>query len=194
MDLSIGSAIAWMRTEFGKPAPEGAAPDEAATRAIIEHARQAAADASAAAARASETAAPERTDEGARRQAVLDVAYLVAAADGSISAAEKAKLSLGIQGLLGETVSDGSIDDGLDMARVLFEERGLAGAAAAVAGTISEEFERTALLSIASTVAWLGGGVGTKEGLALQALASAFGVPIKVLHQIMAGAATVAKR
>jgi hypothetical protein len=80
------------------------------------------------------------------------------------------------------------------MARVLFEERGLAGAAAAVAETISEEFERTALLSIASTVAWLGGGVGTKEGLALQALASAFGVPIKVLHQIMAGAATVAKR
>ncbi len=192
MDLSIGSALSWARKEFGTTT-EAAPLDESASKALFAQAQQSlqALD------QATERAASESLDRGnadARKQSVFDSIYLVAAADGAISPLEKAKLVLGIQGLLGEGVDEAAVDDGLEMARVLRDSQGLAGTAQAVADTITDEFERTALLSIASTVAWLGGGVGTKEGLALQALTSAFGMQIKVLHQIMATAAIVAKR
>ncbi len=191
MDLSIGSALSWMRNEFGSK--EAAPLDDAASKTLFEQAQASARAANEAVARAASESL-DRSSVDARRQSVFDSIYLVAAADGAISPLERAKLVLGIQGLLGEGVSEEVIDDGLEMARVLKDRDGLAGAAQSVASTITDEFERTALLSIASTVAWLGGGVGTKEGLALQALTGAFGVPIKVLHQIMATAAVVAKR
>lgn len=191
MDLSIGSALSWMRNEFG--AKEAAPLDDAASKALFAQAQQAIAAADAGVERAANESL-DRANVDARKQSVFDSIYLVAAADGAISPAEKAKLVLGIQGLLGEGIDEAVVDDGLEMARVLRDRQGLAGSAQSVADTITDEFERTALLSIASTVAWLGGGVGTKEGLALQALASAFSVPIKVLHQIMATAAIVAKR
>jgi hypothetical protein len=79
------------------------------------------------------------------------------------------------------------------MAHELFEQGGVKGTAASVAERITDERDRSALLMIASTVAWLGGGVGTKEGLALQALTSAFGLQIKELHEIMGAAARIAK-
>ncbi len=45
----------------------------------------------------------------------------------------------------------------------------------------------TSLLA-ASAAAWKDGGVGQKEGLALQAFARAFGIPINELHKIMSEA------
>ena len=180
--MTIGNAVSWMRSEMSQAETAKAEAaqeiDDAKSKEIFQ-AAQSSIDASM---------------KEVSKQAIFDTIYLIAAADGSITPLERAKLVLGIQGLLGDGADEATIDDGLSMARVLREEKGLAGAAAHVASVISEEFERYALLSIGSTVAWLGGGVGAKEGAALQAVSGAFGVPIKVLHQIMASAAAVAKR
>ena len=197
--MTIGNAVSWMRSEMSQAETAKAEAaqeiDDAKSKEIFQ-AAQSSIDASMkeVSERLAEVAAKERTEANARKQAIFDTIYLIAAADGSITPLERAKLVLGIQGLLGDGADEATIDDGLSMARVLREEKGLAGAAAHVASVISEEFERYALLSIGSTVAWLGGGVGAKEGAALQAVSGAFGVPIKVLHQIMASAAAVAKR
>ena len=69
---------------------------------------------------------------------------------------------------------------------MLVSEFGLDGAAKTVAAALPEIDAQSSLLVIASAVGWLGGGVGTKEGLALQALARAFSMPINTLHQLMA--------
>lgn len=48
----------------------------------------------------------------------------------------------------------------------------------------SDELRRAALL-VASAVAWLDGGVKEREGLALQALARAFGISTHEMQQIL---------
>lgn len=191
MDLSLSSALSWIRSENGG---ESAKVDSQQTEEAVK-ATQAAIAASMAQINAAveRAVAPERAAADARKQALFDTVYLVAAADGAVSPQEHAKLAIGLRGLLGDAFDAEGIDDALDMARVLHQERGLAGAAAAVAEVITDSFERNALTLIASTVAWLGGGVGTKEGLALQAIAKAFDIPIKLLHEIMAAAHAAAK-
>lgn len=192
MDLSLSSAISWIRNEqTGGEAPK--VDDAEAQKAMKATQAMLAASLEGINEVVAKATLSDRASADARKQALYDTVYLVAAADGSISPQEHAKLSIGLQGLLGEGFDASAVDDGLDMARVLKDERGLAGAAAAIAETITEEFERNALTLIASTVAWLGGGVGTKEGLALQAIAKAFGIPTKLLHEIMASAHAAAK-
>ncbi|NUP07221.1 MAG: hypothetical protein HOW73_14295 [Polyangiaceae bacterium] len=145
------------------------------------------------AAQAAAVAAADRAQVNLRKQALYDAAFLVAAADGSFSDQERAKLAIGLQGLLGDNFSESDSNEGLETARALRDEKGLKGAAEDIAARISDQRERGSLLTVASVVGWLNGGVGTKEGLALQALAAAFGFPLPKLHEIMAVAHKVAK-
>ncbi len=190
MSLSFGSALAWVQTELG--GAERAADDAAAADAVrrakaaLESAVQ---EADAARERAE---AAERKTSDARRQAIFDTLYFVAAADGAISTAERRKLSIGLMGILGDGFDADAVDDGLDMARVLVEQHGK-GAPKEIAAVITDGTERMSLVLIASAIAWLGGGVGTKEGLALQGLAAAFDLPMKTLHELMASGALAAK-
>lgn len=196
-------ALAWTQKEF---ADEERARNEAekaneerATRESIERGKQAmaalqAADATIqAAALAARVTAAREAEENKRKQALFDAIYAVAAADGAISDSERDKLAVGLSGFLGDGFNAGAMQQSLENGRALFDEKGLKGTAADVAERITDEGERRCVLAIASMVAWLGGGVGTKEGLALQALTSAFGLPINKLHEIMGAAAKVAK-
>lgn len=198
----VSDALSWGRGEFSNDeaaaeAARAAAAHKASDDAVAaeafrrSHEQMMALNAEIAA--AASVAAAERASVDLRKQALYDTVFLVAAADGSFSDSERAKLAIGLQGLLGDGFDTGEIAQSLETARVLRDEKGVKGVAEDVASRITDERERACLLTIASTVAWLGGGVGTKEGLALQAIAAAFGLPINKLHEIMAAAAKIAK-
>jgi hypothetical protein len=191
MSVTFASALDWAKKELGG----AGATDDAAAMAAVERAKQQMATMNEAArlatvteaAAQAEAAGPTlREDVETRKQALFDAVYLVAAADGAISVAERARLGTGLAGLLEGAIEPSAIDDALEKARVLFSEFGLDGAAKTVAAALPEIDAQSSLLVIASAVGWLGGGVGTKEGLALQALARAFSMPITTLHQLMA--------
>ncbi|MBL8743302.1 MAG: hypothetical protein JNK04_19460 [Myxococcales bacterium] len=190
----VGDAIAWARKELGSQQSSSDTLSEDEAKAAMAVAHGAIRDgAEAIASAVARTIAPDRTAANSRKQAFYDAMYLIAGSDGGVSPQEKAKLVIGLRGLLGESFDEAEVEDGLEMGRVLVDERGVKGAAAAIAETITDAAERTLLLSMASVSAWLGGGVGTKEGLALQALAAAFEIPINKLHEAMAAAAKIGK-
>lgn len=194
MSISPADALTWAREKFAdNTAQVATATDENAVIAAIRSAKQAIADGASKIAAAAGFQSRDRSSADPRKQALFDAVYVVAAADGSVSPTERAKLTIGMYGMLGEGFEESSIEAGLDMAHELFQQAGVKGTAASVAEQITDERDRSAVLMIASTVAWLGGGVGTKEGLALQALTSAFGLQIKQLHEIMGAAARIAK-
>jgi len=191
--FAVGSAIAWARKEFGtSEASEPLSEDEAkaAVAAALSVVRDSTETNTSAVA---STVAPDRAAANAKKQAFYDAMYLIAGSDGAVSPQEKTKLVIGLRGLLGEGFAESDLDDGLEMGRVIVEERGVKGTAASIAETITDADERSLLLTLASVSAWLGGGVGTKEGLALQALAAAFDIPINKLHEAMGAAAKIAK-
>lgn len=193
---SFMDAFSWTHSEFAdKPEepPPPAAQDEAALAESMRQATQAMAQAASSGATASAVEVIERNQVDDRKQAFYDTIFTVACADGSISPEERTKVAVGLRGLLGDGFEESSIDQGLETARGYYQEHGLKGTAANIASTIGDEAERYSLLTVASAIAWLGGGVGTKEGLALQALAAAFGIPINKLHETMAGAARIVR-
>ena len=182
----VGNAIAWARKELGSQQSSSDTLSEDEAKAAMATANGAIRDGAESIASAiARTVAPDRTAANARKQAFYDAMYLIAGSDGAVSPQEKAKLVIGLRGLLGESFDEVEVDDGLEMGRVLVDERGVKGAAAAIAEAITDAAERSLLLTMASVSAWLGGGVGTKEGLALQALAAAFEIPINKLHEAM---------
>jgi tellurite resistance protein len=190
----VGDAISWARKELGSQQGSSETLSEDEAKAAMATANGAIRDGAETIASAiARTVAPDRTAANARKQAFYDAMYLIAGSDGGVSPQEKAKLVIGLRGLLGESFDEAEVDDGLEMGRVLVDERGVKGAAAAVAEAITDAAERSLLLTMASVSAWLGGGVGTKEGLALQALAAAFEIPINKLHEAMAAAAKIGK-
>lgn len=118
-------------------------------------------------------------------RAMVTASYLVAIADGAISQAEADALAGGIAAIV-----EGEVDlQGLfDVAQGRFEAEGLDACLADIGNDVADPECRRAILLVASSVAWKDGGVGTKQGLALQALARSFELPISELHQIMARA------
>lgn len=191
MATTFASALAWAKSELGGSKIDPA--DEAAAAAEMKRGLELIKAQTAAITAAGEKAAEaDRSAADRRKQAIFDALYFVAAADGSVTPQERAKLSIGLRGMLGEGYDEETVEDGLEMARVLLQQEGK-NAAKTIAGVITDEGERHSLLLMASAVAWLGGGVGTKEGLSLQALAAAFDIPIKMLHELMATAARAAK-
>lgn len=125
-----------------------------------------------------------RTDD-AKKQAFFDAVHVIAAADGLVTSAEHAKIAAGLGAILGG-LDEAAICSGLAGAKAFFDEHGVDGTAKAIAEAVPELDGRSSLLVISSAVAWLDHGVGTKEGLALQALARAFEIPIHDLHKLMA--------
>jgi len=192
---AVTDALSWAQRTFGDKPAEAAPPaSEEEAKAVVQAAfaamRQ---QTERIAAVVAGGARPDRASADPRKQALYDAMYLIAAADGSVSPEEQAKLTIGLRGLLGEGFDDSLVQQGLENASALLSEQGVKGAAESVASVISDAGERSLLLTLASVSAWLGGGVGTKEGLALQALAAAFGIPINKLHEAMAAAAKIAK-
>ncbi len=184
MSETLADAFAWAR--FTPGAAEAPKVDEAAAAEAVAQAKAQMAAVTAAAEGAARADASARESIDAHHQAIFDAVHIIAAADGVVTEAEHAKIAAGLGSILGGVVDDATIQNGLAGAKAFFDEHGLEGSAAAIATAIPEADGRSALLVIASAVAWLDHGVGTKEGLALQALARAFGIAINDLHKLMA--------
>lgn len=119
--------------------------------------------------------------------ALVETIYLVAAADGHFSKEECAELSAHVSALTGGQFSADEIES-LRSTAEGFAGEGIEARARAIAECVQDmDLRRSALLA-ASAAAWKNGGVGQKEGLALQTLARAFEIPINELHKIMSEA------
>lgn len=119
--------------------------------------------------------------------ALVETIYLVATADGRFSDDECGELSAHVSALTGNRFSAEEIETMRQGAEGVASE-GIEARARAIAECITDaELRRSALLA-ASATAWKDGGVGQKEGLALQTLARAFGIAINELHKIMSAA------
>jgi tellurite resistance protein len=121
--------------------------------------------------------------ESAKFGALVEAATLVSLADKVVSEAEMRALAKGIGEISGLEV--GTILGLVTGASERIGGEGQGARATAIAALLVDDELRRGALYVASACAWLGGGVGEKEGLALQALAKAFGIPIPELHKIM---------
>ncbi len=120
-------------------------------------------------------------------EALVETIYLVASADGRFSGAECEELSAHVAALTEGAFTTEQIEE---MRSKVAENagEGIDARAQAIAECLTDmDLRRSALLA-ASAAAWQDGGVGQKEGLALQTLARAFGIPINELHKIMSEA------
>lgn len=132
-----------------------------------------------------QAAAQEEAVQSARIDALVEAAYIVASADGRYSNEESERLIGRVGALTNNMFVPDSIASMAESARERVSAEGLEARARAIADVIQDPELRESTLLVASSVGWLDGGVGQKEGLALQALARAFDIPIHNLHKIM---------
>jgi hypothetical protein len=129
------------------------------------------------------------TIESSKRMlAMVEAAYLVAAADGVLSDAETKSIATGMQRVGGDLASYEQVVTMLDIAADRFKAEGLQARASAVAEVIQDAELREATFLIAAAASWLDRGIGEKQGLALQAVSKAFGIPMNEMHELLAKA------
>jgi tellurite resistance protein len=186
--MGISEALAWARQQADTKAEQEHSDQVAAAdfiRKTAEDAVKAAAADSEKAAQAAAAEAAQRSAETAKKQAIFDAVYAVAAADGSVSDAERGKLAAGLSAMLG-AISESEAQSLVAAAKQYYDQHGLEGTGKMIADAVTDGDGRRSLLILASAVAWLDRGVGTKEGLALQSLTRHFGFEIHELHKCMA--------
>jgi tellurite resistance protein len=142
--------------------------------------------AQAAAAAAQETA--EANLRQTKLQSLVDMAYLIAAADGAVADAERETLATRMCEATNDALDAGQTARMLSRAKKKLDEMGQGGLLSTVATTLSNQDEREAAFVVAAAVSWKGGGIGAKEGLALQAIAKTFDWPIPEMHKLLAKA------
>jgi hypothetical protein len=193
---SLGQAASAIRNHLKGSREEAGADVSAIESQIAAAAESAKASASAAAAASAAQAAAEAQNAAAAAaayaryeqiQGVADAAYLIAAADGSISGAESSKIAEGLRTHLGEEVGEG-VPDLLAVSAQRLADLGQKGLAEAIASTFGDDGLRRAVFMVAAGVSWLDRGIGVKEGLALQAVSGAFGIPMKEMLELLGAA------
>ena len=107
--------------------------------------------------------------------ALVEAAYIIAQADGSVSDEERGEIVEGLVELTERSVSADEVVDMLDRVAGAVEEEGAKARFAEIAEIVSDPELRDAVYLVACAVAWKGGGIGEKQGLAVRALKDAFG-------------------
>ncbi|EYF01574.1 TerB family tellurite resistance protein [Chondromyces apiculatus] len=120
--------------------------------------------------------------------ALVEAATLVAMADGQFSDAESKRLTDRVVPLTGGRLDATQVGALAQEAAQRIQGEGASARTGAVASTLSDDELRRAALLVAGAVGWTEGGIGQKEGLALQALARAFGISIEDMHKLLAEA------
>jgi hypothetical protein len=151
---------------------------------------------------AAETAAQERgeseADQAAHEAAaaearmmwlgaLTETTYIVAAADGKFSDAERGEIIEGLVALTDGKLEATEVTDMLDRVQGGVEEQGQKVRFEEIAGIVDGEL-RDALYLVACAVAWKDGGIGEKQGLAVRALKDAFGYSEGKHQQLLAQA------
>jgi tellurite resistance protein len=131
-------------------------------------------------------------DEGAAAEeatllaGMVEASYLMAAADGEITQEEADAMSEGLYTLTNITQETLATLFGVAAAR--HENEGQEARIAALGSDIPDAAHRRGAFLVAAAVSWKGGGIGVKQGLALQALARAFDIPMNEMHKLLAKA------
>jgi hypothetical protein len=178
MIITWESAISWARGAAGGR-PVGQADAERIAAAM----KQAASDASAGDAPAS-VRSQERAPKD-KLQALFDASYMIAAVGDDGAAEGRARIGAALSALFGDDAASVGVVMRLELARAFVKEHGGVAMSEAIAKAIPEHDERASVLMIVSAFATLGGGVGQKESIALQAIARAFGVPLTDLQKML---------
>lgn len=120
-------------------------------------------------------------------QSLCDAAYMVAAIGGASVPERRARIAAALAELH-PSEDAAKIDERLEHARTFVHEHGAVALSDRLAKHVTDNDARAAILTLASTMAMLGGGDGSKEAVALQAIARAFGTPLADLQKcVVAG-------
>lgn len=130
-------------------------------------------------------AAVEETLRLVRFLGIVECAYLIASADGTTSADEVAHIKDNVQALTEGAISGELVDGYLRQAAKNVESDGRDARIQNLASVLKEAGDREAAFLVGASAAWTGGGVGTQEGLAMQAIARAFGWEISHMHKLL---------
>jgi tellurite resistance protein len=118
--------------------------------------------------------------------ALTESAYIVAAADGKFSDAERGELARGMAAITQS--SEDELVEMVDRVAPAVGEQGPKARFAEIAEVISDGELRDAAYLVACAVAWRDGGIGEKQGLALRGLKDAFGYSEAKHQQLLAKA------
>jgi hypothetical protein len=132
------------------------------------------------------SAPPDETDK--RRDelaAYAETAYFVASADGSMSEEEMNAIANRIEDLTDGQITMAITGMLLGTAAAKAAQSGRDALLAQVAKRLDTEAKREAGFTVAAHASWKGGGIGVQEGLALQAIARAFGWEINHMHKLL---------
>ena len=114
---------------------------------------------------------------------MVEAAYLMAIADGDFTQEEADAMSDGLYTLT--DISEETLTTLLGVATARHENEGAPTRIAALGDDIPDPDHRRGAFLVASAVSWKGGGIGMKQGLALQALARAFEIPTHEMQVIL---------
>ncbi|HHH11927.1 MAG TPA: hypothetical protein ENK23_07640 [Sorangium sp.] len=117
--------------------------------------------------------------------ACVEAAYLIASADGHTSTEEVNHIASKMCDLTEHAFDKAHVEALIDLARQYVEAEGREARIASLATTVEGEDKRQAAFMVAAATSWTGGGIGMKEGLALQAIARAFGWDINHMHKLL---------
>ncbi|MEZ4438099.1 MAG: hypothetical protein R3B72_03375 [Polyangiaceae bacterium] len=148
---------------------------------VVEEAKAQEAADDAAQRAAAAAAAKQRTKLGA----AVDCAYVIAAADGATTNEELSHISSKLSTLTSDAIDGNLADELVGAAAYKVSEKGRDAVIADVASILGSQEEREAAFMIAAAVSWTGGGIGTQEGLALQAISKAFGWEMNAMHKLL---------
>lgn len=118
--------------------------------------------------------------------ALVESAYVVAAADGELSDAERSELAKGFSAIT--DVGEDELCDLIERVAPAVGEQGPTARFQEIAEVVQDEALRDAAYLVACAVAWRDGGIGEKQGLALRGLKDAFGYSEGKHQQLLAKA------
>ncbi len=131
------------------------------------------------------TAANEQLSKMFRLAAMVECAYLIASADGNASAEELSHIKKNMNTLTEGAVSEALVDGFLAKAAEKATAEGRDARIKNLATALVAPGDREAAFLVGANAAWTGGGVGTQEGLCMQAIARAFGWEISHMHKLL---------
>ena len=117
--------------------------------------------------------------------ACVEAAYLIASADGHTTTEEVSHIATKMCALTEQAFDKAHVEALIDLARQYSEAEGREARIAALGETVASEEKREAAFMVAAAVSWTGGGIGMKEGLALQAISRTFGWKINHMHKLL---------
>jgi tellurite resistance protein len=128
----------------------------------------------------------QAAEESTLLAGTVEAAYLMAAADGEVTQEEADAIADGLYKLT--NISQETLGTLFGVATARHENEGQAARITALGGDIPDAEHRRGAFLVAAAVSWKGGGIGVKQGLALQALARAFEIPTNEMQKLLAKA------